>query len=51
MYAKYEADISFALGMKAKYQVNSGQGHWKAVRYILGYMKMELKVYVGLHGL
>ena len=32
-------DISFSMGMVARYQSNSGQAHWTVVKHILKYLK------------
>ena len=32
-------DISYAVGMVARYQANPGQAHWTAVKHILKYLK------------
>ena len=32
-------DISFSVGMVARYQSNPGQAHWTAVKHILKYLK------------
>ncbi|KNZ79988.1 Copia protein, partial [Termitomyces sp. J132] len=35
-------DLSFAIGLLARFQSNSGLAHWNALQYVLGYIKGTL---------